>query len=153
MLRPVLIAVAMLLGAKATPQMGDALPVAYTVVDGAAIPEPLAAGGDAALGRVLAADPEIGGCAACHAWPGHSHVETPQHEAGHDLAGVGARRSEGFLRLAVVNYAIIDPDFADHAWYAVRDFEDAPEEAAIGATRLTALQIEHLVAWLSGLRD
>lgn len=140
---------AALIPAAAAAQIGDREPVGYTVLDGSAIPAALSEPGDAERGAAIAADPALGGCVTCHAITGHDAPES----AAPDLAGVGARLPEGRLRLMVVNYAIVDPEIADHAWYEVRDIGETPDEAEVGATRLTAQQIEDLVEWLRSLRD
>ncbi len=80
----VLVAAAMLASPSARGQEGpEAAPprdlrppvAAYTVLDGVRIPAPLdGLTGDAARGEALFADPEAGGCTACHAAPGHAPV-------------------------------------------------------------------------------
>ena len=140
------LAAALLLAAPAPAAAGDRAPVAYTVVDGAEIPEPIAALGDPRRGAEIATDPERGGCLGCHALGGRV---APDAAFGAPLDGVGARRSSGFLRLSVVNYAILEPSVGGHAFYDVIE-RDAPD-LEIGATRLTAQEIEDLVAWLSNL--
>ncbi|WP_333832495.1 c-type cytochrome [Rubrimonas sp.] len=128
--------------------VGDRAPVAYTVRDGVEIPEPLAPAGDPERGAAVAADPERGGCLTCHAGPdGEGGSDAP------DLAGIGARASEGRLRLAVVHYGALDPDVTEHAFYEVRDLGEAVSEDAVGTTALTAQEVEDLVAWLASLRD
>ena len=115
---------------------GDRAPVAYTVVDGASIPEPLGGlAGDAARGAAVATDPERGNCLGCHG------------ETAAPLPALAAGRGAGRLRLAVVNLAILDPGIADHAFYDVADLGEAPE-ALVGTTRLTAQAVEDVVAWL-----
>lgn len=47
--------------------------VAYVVIDGLRIDAPLGGPGDPVRGRALFADPETGGCTACHAAPGLPH--------------------------------------------------------------------------------
>jgi sulfur-oxidizing protein SoxX len=113
---------------------GDRAPVAYVVVDAAAIPAPLTdAPGDAARGAEAAADPLRGGCAGCH-----------DGAAAPDRAAMAAL-PEGRLRLAIVDLAVLDPAAAEHAFYDI-----VPDEAGerVAETRLTAQEVEDVIAWL-----
>jgi sulfur-oxidizing protein SoxX len=132
---------AALLAAPVAAEGGDRRPVAYVVVDGAAIPDPIAPPGDPVRGAALAADPERAGCLGCH-----DGVSAPA------LAGVGARREAGVLRLSVVNLGVLRPEVEGHAFYHVLAPGEAPE-AQVGETRLTAQEVEDLVAWLAALRE
>jgi sulfur-oxidizing protein SoxX len=120
---------------------GDRAPVAYTVVDGAAIPEPLTeTPGDAARGAEIAADPARGGCLACH-------------DGEASLDGAGARQPSGRLRLMVVNYAILDPDVGKPAFYDIPEPAGLDDAAPPPETRLTAAEVEDVVAWLATLTE
>jgi sulfur-oxidizing protein SoxX len=119
---------------------GDRRPVAYEIVDAAEVPAPLVAGGDAARGAALAADPRAG-CLACHDGAGAPSLD-----------GVGARRGEGRLRLAVIHYGVLDPEVPSHAFYHVLAPGEGPEDR-VGETLLTAAEVEDLVAWLVALRE
>lgn len=71
---PILAGLALALPPLAAPlaQQSPAI-AAYTVVDGAFAPEPLAGlTGDPVRGREVIEDPELGGCIACHAAPGRA---------------------------------------------------------------------------------
>jgi sulfur-oxidizing protein SoxX len=121
---------------------GDRNPVAYTVINAAEIPTPLsAAPADAARGAAIAADPARGGCLACHG----DAARTPP------LRRIAPRLSEAALRLAVVNAAIRNPALADHAFYDVA--QPAADGEAPPETRLTAGEVEDIVAWLSAMGD
>lgn len=117
---------------KAEP-LGDL--VDYIVENGEAIPAPLApwAGGPAPG----AAHYEAKGCAACHDGP-----DAP------DLKDIAARLTAGEIRLAIVDSRILYPETVMPAYYAPGVFGEAPEEL-VGRTRLTALEIEQLVAYLT----
>lgn len=105
--------------------------VAYTVLNAAAIPEPLTpAPADAARGAVLAGAQ----CLDCHGRP---------DGAAAPLAGAAARLEPGALRLAVVNLAIARPDVEGHA------FHDAGSDETAAAPMLSAQDVEDVVAWLA----
>lgn len=128
-----------LLAAAAT--AGDREPAAYVVVDGVSIPEPLTgAPGDAARGAAVAADPARGGCLACH-------------RGAAALDGVGSRLDAGRLRLMVVNYALVDPGVAKPAYYDIPDADGHDDAAPLPETRLTAGDVEDVVAWLATLTE
>lgn len=124
---------------------GDRQPVAYVVVDARAIPEPLAGPGDAVRGRAVATDPTRGACFACHAAPG---AGTPGVVGAAPLAEAAAGLDAGALRLAVVHLPIRDPAVEGHAFYDVSDVGEVADER-VGETRLTAQEVEDLVAWLA----
>lgn len=109
-------------------------PVDYVVENAAAIPEPLAewAGGPgpgAALWREA-------GCAECH--------ESGRAPA---LDGAGARLTAGEIRLMIVEPRVVYPETEMPAYYTPGRAGEV-EEAFVGRTRLTALEIEQLVAFL-----
>ena len=75
----------------------------YTVV-GDAIPKPLAdKPGDAARGRAIVANRNVGLCLLCHSGP--FPEERFQGTLSPSLAGAGGRWSEGQLRLRIVDAA------------------------------------------------
>lgn len=123
--------------------------VSYTIVDGRAIPESLTGEpGDAERGRALYADDPRAGCPACHGEPG-AKGETGEAEAP-DLSGAGARLSPGELRLWLVAPEVLDEDTAMPPYYAAGQRTGA-EDPLYGGPRLTAGEIEDLVAYLAGL--
>src|SRR5262249_39303288 len=90
---------AILLGA-ATAHAQDAL-VPYTVV-GDAIPASLTgAKGDAARGRAIVANRQVGLCLLCHTGP--FPEEKFQGTLAPNISGAGSRWSEGQLRLRIVD--------------------------------------------------
>ena len=120
--------------------------VDYVVENAAAIPAPLAGWtGPAEAGAAVFGD---AGCAECHAAPGFEDAPA----IGPDLTGVGARLTEGEIRLMIVNPSIILPETDMPAYYEVGVLGEAPDEL-VGRTRLTPTEIEQAVAWLASLKD
>lgn len=119
--------------------------VPYTVTDGARIVEPLIDAPPSPLaGAQLYRSVETG-CARCHGTPGAGGTEK-----GPDLAGVAERREPGAIRLRLVAPEVLDPSLADHAYYRAGQRRGA-DDPLYGGPRLTARQIEDLVAWLATL--
>ena len=109
-------------------------PLDYVVENAASIPEPLAewAGGPApgaALWREA-------GCAYCH-----------ERGRGPALEAAGARLTPGEIRLMIVEPRVVYPDTEMPAYYTPGRAGEV-EEMLVGRTRLTALEIEQLVAFL-----
>lgn len=123
--------------------------LAYDIVDGASVPDPLdGLEGDAARGRALFLDAERTGCAVCHSVSGvaDATAETP----GPSLDGVGLRLSQGSLRLWIVNPRALADAPSKPAYYSLRPFDD-PSAEPLEAPRLDAQAVEDLVAFLDGL--
>ncbi|MDP4024960.1 sulfur oxidation c-type cytochrome SoxX [Methylobacterium sp. NEAU 140] len=122
----------------------------YAVV-GDAIPASLTgAPGDPARGRAIVADRTRGLCLLCHAGP--FPEERFQGDLAPNLAGVGARRSPGALRLRLVDGRVLNPDTIMPSYYSLeglarvgRAWRDRPI--------LDAAEIEDVVAFLGTLRD
>ena len=125
--------------------------VAYTIVDAAAIPEPLGGlTGNAGRGRELYFDRERVGCFICHGSPGGPGVEG--NAAGLTapaLADVAARMDAGAIRLWIVAPQILAPGTAMPAYYALGGRTD-PADPLYGGPLLTAAEVEDIVAWLAG---
>ena len=123
--------------------------VSYKIV-GDAIPASLTGGhGDAARGRAIVANHNTGLCLLCHSGPFPD--DKFQGTMAPDLAGAGARWSEGQLRLRIVdagkfNVATIMPPFyrIDHLTRVAAAFRDKPV--------LTAVEVEDVVAYLMTLK-
>ncbi len=120
-------------------------------VEGDAITAPLTgAPGDTARGRAIVANRQRGLCLLCHAGP---FPEEPfQGTLAPDLAGAGARWSEGQLRLRLVDGRRLNPDTIMPSYYRMDGL------ARVGPTWrgkpvLTAEEIEDVVAFLATLRD
>jgi L-cysteine S-thiosulfotransferase len=123
--------------------------VPYKIV-GDAIPASLTGSqGDAARGRAIVANHNTGLCLLCHSGP--FPQDKFQGTMAPDLAGAGARWSEGQLRLRIVdaskfNAATIMPPFyrVDHLTRVASAFRDKPV--------LTAVEVEDVVAYLMTLK-
>ena len=123
--------------------------VPYKIV-GDAIPASLTGSqGDAARGRAIVANHNTGLCLLCHSGP--FPEDKFQGTMAPDLAGAGARWSEGQLRLRIVdaskfNPQTIMPPFyrVDHLTRVAPAFRDKPV--------LTAVEVEDVVAYLMTLK-
>jgi len=118
-------------------------------VEGDAIPAPLAAvSGDPLRGREVIAGRDAN-CLLCHAV-----LETGVRFMGNiapPLSGVGARLSEGQLRLRVVDQSRLNPGTVMPSYYKVEGLvRVAP--AFRGKPVLTEQQIEDVVAYLKTLK-
>jgi sulfur-oxidizing protein SoxX len=121
----------------------------YRVVDDA-IPDSLTgAKGDAARGRAIVVNRQVGLCLLCHSGP--FPEERFQGTLAPDLTGTGARLTEGQLRLRVVDASTVNPATIMPPYYRVHDLTRV---AAAFRQRpvLTAEQIEDVVAFLTTLR-
>ncbi len=119
--------------------------VSYVIVDGGGIAEPLAGtdAPDPERGRSVLLAPDRGNCVACH------RLGDDGGGAGPALDGVGVRLTVGALRLWVVNPAALTEAPDKPAYFSVFD---PPPEAAAPETRLTAQEVEDLVAYLAAQR-
>jgi sulfur-oxidizing protein SoxX len=122
----------------------------YAVV-GDAIPEPLTTvSGDAARGRAIVANRQVGLCLLCHTGP--FPEERFQGNLAPDLGGAGSRWSAGQLRLRLVDSRRLNPQTLMPPYHRVGGLErvgngwkDKPV--------LSAQQIEDVVAFLATLRQ
>jgi sulfur-oxidizing protein SoxX len=121
----------------------------YTVV-GDGIPDSLTgAPGDATRGRALALD-RASTCILCHSGP---FPETGfQGDLAPNLAGAGARWTEGQLRLRLVDASRFNPTTIMPSYYRTDDLRRVGKSWQ-GKPILTAEQIEDIVAYLVSLRD
>ena len=144
--------------AAAAPQMAETtemaegnMMIAYEVVDGFSIPEPLTdQPGDPANGRSVAIHRQKGNCLACHVMP--IPEQSFHGEIGPDLNGVGSRYDEGELRLRIVDAKVINPDTIMPAFYRVTGFHLVLADFE-GQPMLTAQEVEDVVAYLQTLKD
>jgi L-cysteine S-thiosulfotransferase len=121
----------------------------YRIV-GDAIPESLTGSkGDAARGRTLVMNRHTT-CLLCHSGP--FPEEKFQGNLAPDLKGVGARWSEGQLRLRLVDPSRLNPVTIMPAYYRLDGLQRVAA-ALRGKPILSAEQIEDVVAFLSTLRD
>lgn len=126
---------------------GEAL-VSYRV-SGDAIPEALAAGGDAERGRSIVSDRNVGACVLCHAIP--RATDRTAGTLGPALAGIGSRYTAAQLRLRIVDSTRVHPDAAMPAYYRIDELHQVASPYR-GRTILTAQQVEDVVAYLQTLR-
>jgi sulfur-oxidizing protein SoxX len=108
------------------------------------------AAGDAARGRAIVANRQVGLCLLCHSGP--FPEERFQGNLAPDLRGAGARWSEGQLRLRMVDPGRFNPATIMPAYHRTeRLTRVAP--AYRGKPVLSAAEIEDVVAFLVTLRD
>lgn len=131
------------------PGSADTL-VAYRVT-GDAITSPLTGQpGDAARGRAIVVNRQLGLCLLCHTGPFPD--ERFQGNLAPDLAGAGTRWSEGQLRLRIVDASRLNPDTIMPPYYRTQDLTRVAPAFA-GKPILTAEQVEDVVAFLTTLRQ
>lgn len=118
--------------------------VTYVIVDGVGVADPLTEGEpDPARGRSVFESPERGNCVACH------RLGDVGGGAGPALDGVGVRLTAGALRLWIVNPRALVETEDKPAYFSVFD---PPPNAPAPVTRLTAQEIEDVVAYLTAQR-
>lgn len=105
--------------------------------------------GDAARGREIVANRQLGLCLLCHSGP--IPEERFQGNLGPDLAGVGTRLSEGQLRLRLVDSRQINPASIMPAYFQAGHGERVGK-AWQGKTILGPQQVEDVVAYLRSLQ-
>jgi len=135
--------------AAGAPARADALRP-YTIV-GDAIPASLTgAKGDPVRGRAIVTNRNVGLCLLCHSGPFPD--ERFQGNMAPDLQGVGARWSEGELRLRMVDARRLNPATIMPPYYVV-DGMNRVVPSLRGKPILSAEQIEDVVAFLATLKD
>ncbi len=121
----------------------------FEVVDGG-IPSSLTnAPGDAAKGRLIVGNRQVGLCLLCHQAP--IADDRFQGDISTNLAGVGARWTVPQLRLRIVNARQLNPTSVMPAYYRT----DGLQRVASSAREkpiLNAQQVEDVVAWLASLK-
>ncbi|WP_420245193.1 sulfur oxidation c-type cytochrome SoxX [Roseiterribacter gracilis] len=121
----------------------------YQIV-GDAIPQSLTgAKGDAARGRAIVVNRQVGLCLLCHSGP--FPEDRLQGNLSPDLTGTGARWTEGQLRLRMVDASKLNPATIMPPYYRTRDLTNV----AAGFRNkpiLDAAQIEDVVAFLTSLK-
>ena len=125
---------------------GSALPV----VD-QSLPHPLTAtAGDAARGRTIVANRQVGLCLLCHTGP--IPEERFQGNLAPDLSGAGKRWSAAQLRLRMVDARTLNPQTIMPSYHRIDGLNRvAPGFAAV--PMLAAQQVEDVVAYLQTLQD
>lgn len=106
--------------------------------------------GDHARGKALIEDRQRSLCMLCHTGP----FADPrlQGDLAPDLAGIGARLSEGQIRLRIVDMKRVVPSTIMPSYYRVDGFRRVAP-AWRGKPILAAAEIEDLVAYLTTLKD
>jgi sulfur-oxidizing protein SoxX len=123
--------------------------VAYKI-SGDAIPASLTGGqGDAARGRAIVANHNTGLCLLCHSGP--FPEDKFQGTMAPDLAGAGARWSEGQLRLRIVDASKFNPQTIMPPFYRIDHLVRVPP-AYRGKPVLTAVEVEDVIAYLMTLK-
>jgi sulfur-oxidizing protein SoxX len=123
--------------------------VHYQIV-GDTIPQSLTgAKGDAARGRAIVANHNTGLCLLCHSGP--FPEDKFQGNLAPDLAGAGARSSEGQLRLRVVDASKLNPDTIMPPFYRTDHLIRVPQEYRDKPV-LSAVDVEDVVAYLMTLK-
>jgi sulfur-oxidizing protein SoxX len=126
-------------------------PLAPYVVVGDAIPAPLTpVPGDPARGRAIVTDRRRGLCLLCHSGP--FREERFQGDLAPNLAGAGARWTEGQLRLRLVDGKRLNPDSVMPSYYRTEGLHRVGP-AWQGRPVLGAQDIEDVVAFLVTLRE
>ena len=131
----------------------QALPADYCQwhVSDYAIAQPLCClAGNASRGMAIASDSGRGNCLACHQLP------IPDVEAygtiGPPLSGIGARLTEGQIRLRVVDTREINPMSIMPGFYRDPRLIHRPGKRFAGRTFLNAQQVEDVIAYLVTLK-
>ena len=134
---------------SALPSLGADRVVAYQIVNGAEIPKSLTGQpGRAEVGRKLYFDQQTTGCSGCHGSPGGpGAVASEGRRSAPELDRIWARMSEGTVRLWLVAPQVIAANTEMPAFYAAGHYTD-PEDPRFGEPRLSAGEIEDLVAYL-----
>jgi len=123
---------------------------AYTV-DGDGIAAPLTGHpGDAARGREIVANRQVGLCLLCHMAP--IPEERFQGTIGPDLKGIGARLTEPQLRLRVVDPAHTNEKTVMPSYFTVGNRVRVGRQWR-NKTILSAEQVEDVVAYLATLKE
>jgi sulfur-oxidizing protein SoxX len=105
--------------------------------------------GNPARGRSIVRDLAHATCLICHAMP---IPEEPDHgDIGPSLVGVGARSSEGALRLRLVDPKAINPDSIMPSYFRI-DGLNRVWTPFVGRPVYTAQQVEDVVAYLASLK-
>jgi sulfur-oxidizing protein SoxX len=117
---------------------GDSIPASLT-----------GAKGDPARGRAIVANRQVGLCLLCHSGP--IPEERFQGNLAPDLTSVGARLSEGQIRLRIVDSTRVNPQSIMPAYYKSEGLTRVAP-AYRGKTVLTPEQIEDVVAYLITLK-
>jgi sulfur-oxidizing protein SoxX len=125
--------------------------VRNVTIVGDAIPDSLTgATGDAARGRAIVGNRQVGLCLLCHTGP--FPEERFQGDLAPDLRGAGSRSTLGQLRLRLVDASRINPATIMPPYYRVDGLTRVAANFR-GKPILTAAQIEDVLAYLGTLKE
>ena len=131
--------------------LGAAFAASFARAEGDAIDRPLtSAKGDAARGRAIVANRQVGLCVLCHSGPFPG--EPLMGDLAPDLRGAGARLSEGQLRLRIVDSRRVNPSTIMPSYYRT-DGLVRVAKGFRGKPILDAQQVEDVVAYLATLKE
>ena len=119
--------------------VGDTVPASLTGV-----------AGDAAKGRSIVANRQVGLCLLCHSGP--LPEERFQGNLAPSLAGAGNRWSEGQLRLRLTDSRRLNPDTIMPAYHRTEGLTQVAKSLQ-GKPLLEAQQIEDVLAYLMTLKQ
>jgi L-cysteine S-thiosulfotransferase len=119
--------------------VGDAIPTSLT-----------GAPGDAAKGRAVVANRQVGLCLLCHGGP--VLEERFQGNPAPSQAGAGSRWSEGQLRLRLTDSRRLNPETIMPAYYRTEGLMQVTKTVQ-GQPLLVAQQIEDVLAYLMILKQ
>lgn len=125
--------------AMAQAVVGDAMPLSLT-----------GASGDAARGRAIVGNRQVGLCLLCHSGP--FPEERFQGDLAPSLNGAGGRLSEAQLRLRIVDSGRVNPASIMPAYFKTEGLTRVAPAFA-GKPVLSAEQVEDVVAFLKTLRN
>lgn len=149
-IRLFVIALAVVVAAEASAQSARVVP--YTIENAREIPASLTGlAGDSERGRQLYFDRDRTGCSGCHGSPGGPGAEATGSGNAPSLAGIADRMPVGTMRLWLVAPAVLNPETTKPAYYAAGQRTN-PNDPRFGEPRLTASEIEDLVAYLARQR-
>lgn len=136
------------------PAFSDDRVVAYTIVDGRTIPEALTVDpGDREAGRKLYFDREATGCSGCHGSPGGPGAQPDANgSTAPELTGIGDRMDTGTIRMWLIAPQVLSPNSEMPGYYSVGQRTDE-NDRLYGSTRLSAQEIEALVAYLANQKS
>ena len=127
---------------------GAALPIAV-VGDGIPAVLPGAQAGDAARGRAIVGNRQLGLCLLCHTGPIAS--EPFQGNLATDLRGAGDRYTAAQLRLRIADAGRLNPGTIMPSYYKTDGLQRVAP-AYQGKSIFTAQQVEDVVAYLQTLK-
>ncbi len=139
--------------AYCTGALAETPPIASYTISGDGIAEPLAGlRGEAARGKSIVANRQLGLCVLCHQLPPELNVSAAfQGNIAPTLVGAGARLSEAQLRLRLVDSRKVSPYSVMPSYYRV-DGLTLVGRAFQAKPILDAQQIEDVVAYLMTLK-